>query len=196
MSNTIPTDEPTPARYLWRWRGVTFDFYRLCEILSITHHAQAHALKKIIRAGRSIKTIEQDIDETIASLLRWKQMLEEDKNAESSDTESSDKAITETLKLGLLRRFVHRFRCRFKGHDWKVGRYSDESSYAVCKCCGERREPVPRTDGCTPVWDAPNAFKCRHSLNHVAKSWGGLCPAHRCRERLHSGDGDEPRQSR
>lgn len=70
---------PTPERYRWTWRGITFDFYRLCEILGIKHHAQAHALKKLIRAGRSVKSIEQDIDETVDALLRWKEMLAEDR---------------------------------------------------------------------------------------------------------------------
>lgn len=71
---------PTPDRYRWSWKGVTFDFYRLCEILGICHHAQAHALKKLIRAGRSVKSIDQDIDETIDALLRWKEMLAEDRH--------------------------------------------------------------------------------------------------------------------
>jgi hypothetical protein len=70
---------PTPDRYRWTWCGITFDFYRLCEILGIKHHAQAHALKKLIRAGRSVKSIDQDIDETIDALLRWKEMLTEDR---------------------------------------------------------------------------------------------------------------------
>ena len=69
---------PTPSRYQWSFRGVSFDFYRLCEILGITHHAQAHALKKVIRAGRSIKPTTQDIDEAISALQRWKEMLEEE----------------------------------------------------------------------------------------------------------------------
>ena len=73
-----PSDGPTPSRYQWKWKGASFDFYRLCEILGISHHAQAHALKKIIRAGRSIKSTEQDIDETIDALLRWKEMIQED----------------------------------------------------------------------------------------------------------------------
>ncbi len=70
---------PTPERYRWAWKGIIFDFYRLCEILGIKHHAQAHALKKLIRAGRSVKPIDQDIDETIDALLRWKEMLIEDR---------------------------------------------------------------------------------------------------------------------
>lgn len=47
------------------------------------HHAQAHALKKVIRAGRSIKPVEQDIDEAIAALSRWKEMLAEDAAAQA-----------------------------------------------------------------------------------------------------------------
>ena len=70
---------PTPERYQWKWMDAEFDFYRLCEILGIEHHAQAHALKKLIRAGRSVKSIDQDIDETIDALLRWKEMLTEDR---------------------------------------------------------------------------------------------------------------------
>ena len=72
------TPSPTPKRYQWQWKGATFDFYRLCEILGITHHAQAHALKKVIRAGRSIKPLTQDIDEAINALERWREMLAED----------------------------------------------------------------------------------------------------------------------
>ena len=71
---------PTPSRYQWEWKGVTFDFYRLCEILGIKGHAQAHALKKVIRAGRSIKPLEQDIDEAIDALKRWKEMILEDQS--------------------------------------------------------------------------------------------------------------------
>ncbi len=84
-SNRAPTTEdvhsasgPTPNRYQWAWMDAAFDFYRLCEILGVKHHAQAHALKKIIRAGQSIKPIDQDIDETIDALLRWKEMIAED----------------------------------------------------------------------------------------------------------------------
>ena len=69
---------PTPSRYSWVFRGVAFDFYRLCEILGITHHAQAHALKKVIRAGRSVKPLTKDIDEAIDSLRRWREMVMED----------------------------------------------------------------------------------------------------------------------
>jgi hypothetical protein len=43
--------DPTPSRYRWTWKGVTFDFYRLCRILGINGGPQEHALKKIIAPG-------------------------------------------------------------------------------------------------------------------------------------------------
>lgn len=70
----LKTQSPTPSRYRWSFKGATFDFYRLLEILRITNHAQAHALKKIVRAGQSVKSKIQDIDEAIACLQRWREM--------------------------------------------------------------------------------------------------------------------------
>ncbi len=72
---------PTPSRYRWTFKGVTFDFYRLCEIIGVKRGPAQHALKKIIRAGLSIKPIEQEIDEAIDALLRWKEMIQEDNEA-------------------------------------------------------------------------------------------------------------------
>jgi len=68
--------------------------------------------------------------------------------------------------------------CLLRGHEWKTEHYDDKSSYAICERCGSRQEPIPRTDGCTPVWEPLNAYKCKHSDNISAKGWGGLCPAH------------------
>jgi hypothetical protein len=61
--------------------GVKADPYRIMLAYGITHPAQQHALKKLLRAGQSHKPIEQDIAETIASLHRWLEMIEEDKAA-------------------------------------------------------------------------------------------------------------------
>lgn len=55
-----------------------FDTYRLAEVVGIKSHPQFHAFKKIIRAGQSVKPLEQDIDEAIACLRRWKEMIQED----------------------------------------------------------------------------------------------------------------------
>ena len=68
-------NEPTPKRYQWSWRGIFFDFYRLCEILNLKSEPQKHAIKKLIRDGQSVKTLEEDIDEAIAALERWKEMV-------------------------------------------------------------------------------------------------------------------------
>jgi len=72
---------PTPSRYRWTYNGVTFDYYRLCDILGLKSDPQKHALKKVIRAGQSVKPLKQDIDEAIDALKRWKEMVEEDETA-------------------------------------------------------------------------------------------------------------------
>jgi DNA-binding protein H-NS len=37
----------------------------------------------LLRAGKSVKTLEQDINETIATLERWKEILKEDELADN-----------------------------------------------------------------------------------------------------------------
>ena len=44
----------------------------------ITHPAHQHALKKLLRCGKSVKEQKQDIKEVIDSLTRWLEMIEED----------------------------------------------------------------------------------------------------------------------
>jgi hypothetical protein len=63
--------------------GVTFqdarlDPYRILQLYGITHPAQQHAIKKLLRAGRSVKTVEQDVREVIQALERWLEMMKED----------------------------------------------------------------------------------------------------------------------
>ncbi len=79
--------KPTPSRYQFEFRGITddgkpcvfrFDTYRLAEAVGIKSHPQFHAFKKIIRAGQSVKPLLQDIDESIACLHRWREMVIED----------------------------------------------------------------------------------------------------------------------
>ena len=74
----VSDKSPTPSRYQWTYKSVSFDYYRLCQILGLSNDAQKHALKKIIRAGQSVKSVTQDIDEAIDCLERWKQMIVED----------------------------------------------------------------------------------------------------------------------
>jgi len=75
----------TPKRYRWEHKGVSFDFYRLCEILGLKSQPQIHAIKKLIRAGQSVKPIVQDIDEAIDALNRWKEMIKEDSDEQKAE---------------------------------------------------------------------------------------------------------------
>jgi hypothetical protein len=64
--------------YAKSYRNVVLDPYRIIEIYGITHPAQQHALKKLLRAGKSHKNLVQDIQEVIQSLERWIEMIHED----------------------------------------------------------------------------------------------------------------------
>lgn len=70
--------------YRFSFKGVKLDPYRIFEVYRISHPAQQHAIKKLLRAGNSVKSLEQDIDEVIVTLNRWKEMMQEEKD-ESSD---------------------------------------------------------------------------------------------------------------
>lgn len=92
--------EITPPRYQWSYQGVSFDFYRLCEILGIKNHAQTHALKKVIRAGQSVKPLVQDIDEAIACLQRWREMAVEDAAKGEATAEGAIQAMATWIDAG------------------------------------------------------------------------------------------------
>lgn len=64
--------------YRYTYKGVKLDPYRIFTVYQITHPAQQHAIKKLLRAGQSVKPLEQDIDEVILTLQRWKEMITED----------------------------------------------------------------------------------------------------------------------
>lgn len=64
--------------YRFSWCGLRIDPYRIFLIYNITHPAQQHAIKKLLRAGESVKSLEQDIDEVILTLQRWKEMRKEE----------------------------------------------------------------------------------------------------------------------
>jgi len=67
------------AHYNFTYKNIKVDPYRIFEIYGITNAAQQHAIKKLLRAGKSVKTLEQDIHEVKVTLTRWQDMLEEDK---------------------------------------------------------------------------------------------------------------------
>lgn len=64
--------------YRYSYKGIKIDPYRIFRLYKITDPAQQHAIKKLLRAGQSVKPLEQDIDEVIMTLERWKEMNQED----------------------------------------------------------------------------------------------------------------------
>jgi predicted transcriptional regulator len=64
--------------YQYDYKGIRLDPYRILKVYGIVDPAQQHAIKKLLRCGNSIKGLEQDIDEVVETLQRWKQMLAED----------------------------------------------------------------------------------------------------------------------
>lgn len=76
-----PTEADLGKHYRFSFRGVKLDPYRIFTVYRITHPAQQHAIKKLLRAGNSVKSLEQDIDEVIVTLNRRKEMIHEDRDA-------------------------------------------------------------------------------------------------------------------
>jgi len=68
--------------YKYSYKGVKLDPYRILEIYNITCPAQQHAIKKLLRAGNSVKDLKQDVQEVIDTLQRKLEMLEEDESLE------------------------------------------------------------------------------------------------------------------
>lgn len=74
----IIPDNPTPPYYNFEYKGIKLDPYRIAEVYEITSHPQFHALKKILRAHiPNHKTLEQNIDEAVSALQRWKEIINE-----------------------------------------------------------------------------------------------------------------------
>ena len=65
--------------YRYTYKGVKIDPYRILDVYQITHPAHQHAIKKLLRLGRSVKDTEQDLKEVIMTLERWLEMIGEDK---------------------------------------------------------------------------------------------------------------------
>lgn len=72
------TSKASATHYSFDYQGVRVDPYRIFKIYQITDPCQQHALKKLLRAGKSVKSLATDIDEVILTLQRWKAMLAED----------------------------------------------------------------------------------------------------------------------
>ena len=77
----IEEDKQEPEEYeyyKYSYKGIKLDPYRILDIYKITCPAQQHAIKKLLRAGNSVKELKQDITEVIDTLKRKLEMLEED----------------------------------------------------------------------------------------------------------------------
>jgi|GEM_PF-2130889 len=64
--------------YAFSYKGIRIDPYRIMDLYKITHPAHQHAIKKLLRAGESTKSLRQDVEETIDTLQRWLRMMDED----------------------------------------------------------------------------------------------------------------------
>ena len=65
--------------YQYSYKGIKLDPYRILSVYGVTCPAMQHAIKKLLRAGNSVKDLEQDIKEVIDTLKRKLEMIEEDK---------------------------------------------------------------------------------------------------------------------
>ena len=82
--------------YQFTYKGIKLDPYRILKVYGISDPAQQHAIKKLLRAGESVKPLKEDIKEVILSLTRWLEMLEdEDSACEEFDVEPLEEALAE-----------------------------------------------------------------------------------------------------
>jgi hypothetical protein len=71
--------------YNFWYKGLNLDPYRIFRIYGISAPEQQHVIKKLLRAGKSVKGLEVDIQESIDSLNRWLEILNEDKLEKNND---------------------------------------------------------------------------------------------------------------
>lgn len=65
------------SHYKFSFGGVKMDPYRILDVYGISHPAQQHAIKKLLRAGKSVKSLRQDVEEVQMTLTRWLEMMDE-----------------------------------------------------------------------------------------------------------------------
>lgn len=54
--------------------GLKIDYYFIAALYEITDACLSHALKKLLRVGRSHKSIHQDVQDAIDTLRRWQEL--------------------------------------------------------------------------------------------------------------------------
>lgn len=73
------TNKEKHSHYFKHWGNKKLDIYRIIDLWNITDPCIQHALKKLIcTGGRGHKSVEEDIQNVIDTLERWKEMQEED----------------------------------------------------------------------------------------------------------------------
>jgi hypothetical protein len=75
---TSSAADDSGKHYRFEFQGVKMDPYRILKVYGITDPAQQHAIKKLLRAGRSVKSFRRDVEEVISTLNRLLEMLEEE----------------------------------------------------------------------------------------------------------------------
>lgn len=82
IDKAMKQDDPELVKeykhYKYDYKGIKLDPYRILTVYNVTCPAMQHAIKKLLRAGNSIKDLEQDIQEVIDTLKRKLEMLKED----------------------------------------------------------------------------------------------------------------------
>lgn len=78
INNRTFSDDPTPDYYRYMYKGLKIDPYRIMVLYDITHPAHQQALKKILRAGRGDRNLEDDILGVMSALERWLEMIREE----------------------------------------------------------------------------------------------------------------------
>lgn len=104
--------------YQFTYKGIKLDPYRILKIYGISDPAQQHAIKKLLRAGESVKPLKEDIKEVILSLTRWLEMLEEDSESSNEIIANSEEELDRTAAIEALRAGR-----RITTLDWPDGEY-------------------------------------------------------------------------
>jgi hypothetical protein len=72
------TEPDAGAHYRYEYRNIQIDPFRIADVYGITDFAMQTILKKVLRAGRAHKDLEQDLKDIICAAQRKLEMLKED----------------------------------------------------------------------------------------------------------------------
>ena len=129
----MTTEKAEDRHFKFQYKGIILDPYRIFRIYGITDPEQQHAIKKLLRAGKSVKTLKQDIKEVIMTLNRWVEILEED--------EKEACWVNPTLQYGITQ---EHFMKEYEG-TWAVGTEDGKDAFG---CPVDSSFPVDK--GCIP----------------------------------------------